>query len=459
MKSWIKEETGTADFGDKRINKRFSQILEKTGDRPIESLPGALCGHAETTAAYRFFNNDKVTFDKVLASHSDATLERVKDHKVILAVQDTTSIDYTKKEIASDLGHLESSNRRGIFLHPTILFTVNSICLGVYGCKVWTRDINELGKASERKKKPIEEKESYRWIESYLQCCEIANKYPDKIIISVGDREYDIYEAFSEADKEGNNAELVIRAAHNRRTITEDNEIVLLWNSLGLAKPIGELEVNIPRTSEHDGRKAVLTVKAETICLKAPATKKNLSNVNIQAVLYREENPPENSEPIEWLLLTTLPINNLADTSKLLGYYKTRWQIEIYFRTLKSGCQIEELQLEKKHRIEPCIGLYMIIAWRVLFLVMLGRKCPDLPADAVFEKDEWEIICINKTKKKAPEKPPTLNAIIKMIASLGGYLGRKGDGEPGPKHIWIGLRRVADFTAIYGQIKDLERCV
>ena len=461
MKNWVINETSTSYFGDERLSSRFELILDQVSERPFESLPASLKGNSETMAAYRFWNNDKVRFDKVLSPHSNASLSRIEREEVILAVQDTTSLDYTTKKSGTKLGHLESENHRGLFLHPTLLVNPQGISLGIYSAKVWTRDINDIGKKDRRKQLPIEQKESYHWIESYHDACEIADKYPDKIIVSVGDREYDIYETFVEANKTGNNAELVLRAAQNRRTIPMyGDEIELLWDALESSPIIGKVKVHIPRSKDRKGRNVLLNIRIKEIFLKAPARKsKEMPDVKIYAVMVNEKKPPAGIEPIEWLLLTTLQITDLESAVKILKYYRCRWQIEIFFKILKSGCKVEELQLEEQYRLEPCIALYMIIAWRVLFLVMLGRKCPDLPAEAVFDKDECEILYIMKNKKKPPNQSPKLNYVLKMIASFGGYLGRKNDGEPGPKHIWIGLRRLADFTDTYKQIKELQTCV
>ncbi len=459
MRDWIIEETKTADFNDLRLNERYALTLDRIGERPFDSLPAAHKGMSETIAAYRFFNNKKVSFDNVLSTHYSASLERIKGEKVILAVNDTTSLDYTNKEVVKELGHLENENCRGLFLHATLLLNPEGIPFGNYKSEVWTRDLEEFGKKEDRKNKPIEEKESIRWLNSYHHACEITEKYPEKTIVSVGDRESDIYELFAEASKAENKAELLVRAGQNRNTIDEDNEKKLLWESLESTPEIGKLEVNISRTNERKARKATLTVRAKSVKLKAPYRKdRKLPDLAINAVLISEENVPADIEPIEWLLLTTLPANNIENAKTVLLYYRCRWQIEIFFRILKSGCRVEDIQLEKQTRLESCLALYMIIAWRVFFLVMLGRKCPDLPAEVVFDKDEWEILCII-VKNKKPKESPRLNDAIKMIASLGGYLGRKGDGEPGPKYIWIGLRRLADFTITYIKMKELETCV
>lgn len=166
----------------------------------------------------------------------------------------------------------------------------------------------------------------------------------------------------------------------------------------------------------------------------------------VSALLAREINPPRGEAPIEWVLLTNREVTTQAAAEALLGWYLCRWQIEIYFRVLKSGCQIEELQLEHIARLEPAIAMYMLIAWRVLYLTMIGRDCPELPADVVFELEEWRAIYLVATRRTPPADSPSINEIIRMVAGFGGFLNRSQDGMPGPKTIWIGLQRCKDFV-------------
>lgn len=130
-----------------------------------------------------------------------------------------------------------------------------------------------------------------------------------------------------------------------------------------------------------------------------------------------------------------------------MQWYLCRWQIEVYFRVLKSGCRIEQLQLQTRERLEAALALYLIVAWRVLYLMMVGRNSPELPCDVVFTTEEWEAVYLVTQRKKPPRQPPSLGEILVLVARLGGFLARKGDGPPGPKSIWIGLQRVRDFVA------------
>ncbi len=175
-------------------------------------------------------------------------------------------------------------------------------------------------------------------------------------------------------------------------------------------------------------------------------------------VIATEINPPKNKKPLEWILLTSVTVNDFESAKQIIRWYLCRWQIEIYFKILKSGCNIEKLQLTKENRFDVCLALYMIIAWRILFVTMLGRECPDISCESVFDKIEWQTVFVVLNKKKPPSKPPSLNEMVKMIASLGGFLNRKSDGDPGPKPMWIGIRNMYEhikareaFEQAFGQ--------
>ena len=168
--------------------------------------------------------------------------------------------------------------------------------------------------------------------------------------------------------------------------------------------------------------------------------------VEVNVILCYEKNPPKGQERLQWLLITSVEVTNAERAIEIVQWYLCRWQIELFFKILKSGCEIEDLQFENLDRISNCIALYMIVAWRILYLTMLGRCCPNISCDAVLDESEWKAVYAVVTKKKPPKKPPELNTMVKMIASLGGYLNRKHDGDPGNQVMWLGMQRMRDFA-------------
>ena len=181
--------------------------------------------------------------------------------------------------------------------------------------------------------------------------------------------------------------------------------------------------------------------------LKAPRRPdRRLSDATVTALLATEIDPPAGDEPVEWLLLTNLPVDTPDQALEKIAWYLCRWQVEVFFTILKSGCKIEQLQLEKRERLEPAIGFYMIVAWRVLLLTDLGRACPEMPCDVVFDDAEWKAVNLVTQRQAPPEKPPSLDTMVRMVATLGGFLNRNSDGFPGPQSLWIRLQRAADFV-------------
>jgi hypothetical protein len=452
-------ETKTADFGDQRLDVRYQLLLEQLSDKPSVSIPTACGGQAETAAAYRFFDNEKTDPDKVLAPHRQATLERVRAHAIVIAAQDTTEIDLTRKQEKVG-GPLNDTNHWGLYAHPVLVVTPQRVPLGVVDVQMWSRDPKEFDKTAEerraeRRAKAFEEKESYRWRRGYEAACRVAAEAPNTKVICVSDSEGDIYECFLAGASVGaGRAEWIVRGCQDRAVIEDDRLVPLLASRA----PLGCLTIQVSKREATTGngrkrrlpresREAEVTVRSARAQLRPPHRPgESLSAVWVNAILVREEDPPRGEEPIEWLLLTSLPVETFADASAVIDYYCCRWESEVYFRVLKSGCKIEELQFEAEDRFQVCLAMYLIVAWRVLYVLKLGRECPEMSCEAVFTDAEWKSVYVIANRTAVPKKPPTLGMLIPMIASMGGYLGRKNDGPPGPQTMWIGLQRMRDFA-------------
>src|SRR5207248_3341929 len=199
---------------------------------------------------------------------------------------------------------------------------------------------------------------------------------------------------------------------------------------------------------KREARTASLEIRAQTVPLKAPYRQHGpaLPEVVLHVVLVREVDAPAGVEPIAWLLATSLPIATVTDVLQVVDYYTGRWPIEVYFRVYKSGCRVEQLQLETAERLQPCLMLYKIVAWRVLYVMMLGREVPDLPCEVVFAAHEWKPVWRVTQKTPVPAQPPKLGEFVQLLGRLGGHKGRKGDGAPGAETLWRGIRRMTDFA-------------
>ena len=173
--------------------------------------------------------------------------------------------------------------------------------------------------------------------------------------------------------------------------------------------------------------------------MRAPKSKTHLGEVKVWVIKAEEKNPPKGKKPISWTILTISPIKSAADAIKILEYYTARWNIEIFFKVLKSGCKVEKIRLEKLDRLLPCIAFYMSVAARIMFLSKIEKICADLSADVIFSPFEWKAVYMAIHRKKPPKDPLSLGEMITCIAQLGGYLNRKSDPPPGPKALWTGL--------------------
>jgi len=457
-KHWALEEMGSLELGDSRVNKRVAYVLSQLGDKPTPSIPAACRGWAETLAAYRLFDNDKVTMEKVLAAHEKATVERMRQQAVVLCLEDTTEVDYSSRKETKGLGPLvHKDKRQGLLLHPTLAVTPDRIPLGCLRAFTWIHDAQLRRGGKEYWQVAIEARESFRWIEGYRRVNEVAAEVPRTQLVYVADRESDIYELFVEAH--GQRVDLLIRAAQDRNLLDGGK----LWQEAEKSPALGRVEFDLPRSDAQPARRVTQTLHAVRVRLKAPWRKgKQLPHVEVTLILAKEEHPPAQAESVEWMLLTTRSARTFDEAAQLLQWYLCRWQIEIFFHVLKNGCKIEKLQLEHVDRLKRAIALYMIVAWRVLYLTMMGRKCPNLSCEAVFDKEEWEAVYIVTKRACPPREPPRLNEMVRMIASYGGYLDRSGDAEPGRKTLWIGLQRIRDFAlGILAQreLQQRKRCV
>jgi Transposase DNA-binding/Transposase Tn5 dimerisation domain len=450
----IAEELQGIDLGDKRLDKRSRRIIETLAANPEASINASCEGWSETLAVYRFFDNDAVTPEQILRPHREATQRRMREQAVVLIVQDTTELDYSDHP-PKDARCLNEETRFGLYEHAVLAVTPDKLCLGVVGGESFGRAAESLGQTHQRRTLPIEAKESFRWLKGYRLACQLAAECPTTQIVSVADRESDIYDIFVEArEQPGRRAEYIIRAQEDRCTLEPDPESGPMTYhkvraEVGRSKLRTTKTIELCQTPKRAARQARLELRAISVQVKPPQARKHLLPVTHQVVLVEEVGGPGDGTDLSWLLITTLPIDTLDEVSTILEYYLARWAVEIYFRTLKTGCRVEEIQLETIGRLQRCLAFYRIIAWRILYLTYLNRTCPKLPCTAVFEESEWKSVWRVVTKKALPKKPPMLSKFMQLLTQLGGYNNRATELPAGPLPLWIGLRRMTDFATAW----------
>jgi len=447
--SWADVEFATLRLHDARLKQRLATVAHDFYNNPQANIPEACGTKARTLGAYRFFQNEKVTMEVILTPHTEASLARIKDHAVVLAPQDTTTLNYYHHPATEGLGPVNNKDNkaRGLILHDTLAFSEDGTPLGVIDAQCWARHPEDRGKSERRKQLPIEQKESSKWLRSYRKLAEIQALCPDTLLVSIGDREADLHALFAEAARQPAGPKLLVRAERSRSRRVNSDET--LWSYVS-AKPVaGELKLHLPKRGNRKARHALLTVRFSEVELKAPKTSA-LPPVRLWAVHLQENTPEDGGEPIEWMLLTSVPVTSFEHAVQRAEWYAARWGIEVFHRTLKSGCRIKDRQLGTADRLEACLGIDMVVAWRLYHLTMLGRSVPDHPCTAFFDEVEWKTLyCYHHKTTITPDEPPSMKEAIQMLGAMGGHLGRKGDGPPGTQTLWRGIQRLDPAVQMY----------
>ncbi len=445
---WAVGEFGGVALGDARLRARAVRLVGQVGAQPTASLPQA-CGAepGALKAAYRFFDNPAVEPAALLASHVAATYARVRATEVVLAVQDTTELDFSHHPATTGLGALGDTRHRGLFVHSTLALTPDRVPLGLIAQQVWTRDPATLGQLPDHKTRPIADKESQKWLTSVQAVAAAARACPATHLVSIGDREADLYDLFLVPRPAG--VDLLVRAVQNRRVEDDHPD---LGSAVAAAPVATTVQVAVPRQPGRPARTATLTIRwvRVTLCPPRHRAAEHLPSVPVWVVWATEAAPPPDVTPLDWRLLTTGPVTDATDAVERVDWYACRWGIEVWHKVLKSGCRIEARQLATADHLHRSLALYSVIAWRLLYATLLSRTLPDAPCTVLLEPDEWQALyCRIEQVPTPPATPPPLRQAVRWIAHLGGFPGRRHDGEPGVTVLWRGFQHLADLTAMY----------
>ncbi len=407
----------------------------------------------------------------MLASQGGASREqRIANLPVVLLVADTTECDLTRpQQTVQGAGPLSDGPRQGVFLHLMEAFTPDGTPQGAVQAVPWTRDsetpTNAERSRSERAAIPIQDKESHRWLDSLQRARELGRELPDTQMIYIADSEADIFEVLEEGVAEPRDADFLVRASQDRALVPNPD-------SSDTPGPIDHLRAEVLKTPVQEvrtisvrgrhpkvqcetrrrrqprqSRQATVEVRAAEVTLRGPwRPGGKRPDVTVNVVLVREIDPPADDEPVEWVLLTSLPIDTQENIRLIIEFYTVRWVIEVFFRTLKSGCRVEKRRFETLDRLLPCLALYLIVTWRTLYVCRLGRAFPEIDCEAVFEPSEWRAVYVVVRGQPAPAQPPSLQEMVRLVAQLGGYVNKSRKDEPGPQTVWLGLQRLHDIA-------------
>lgn len=448
---WAQAEFSAAELGDKRRTARLVELAQQLSERPEMSLPHALENTAALKAAYRFFDNADIAHESVLAPHVLSSIRRMQDRPVVLAVQDTSYLDYATHPATEALGPLSGEGGHGMVMHTTFAVTPERLPLGVLSLRLWARDRAKPRQNETRRTRAIKDKESHKWLESVQSVAALKQRLAGTRLVSVADRESDVFEFFLEAQKLG--VDLLTRAAYDRNVDGDQQQV---FATLASAPVVAHKYLALAATPKRKARTAQLEIRACPLVLHAPrnGTARGLAPLALWGVWAYELDAPLGAEPLDWKLLTSVPILTAEHALERLEWYAARWSIEQWHKVLKDGCRIEMRQLQSAERLKRLITVYAVIAWRIFYATLLARLVPDMSCTAILQQEEWEALYCRIHHTPIPvATPPPLRQSVRWIARLGGFLGRRSDGEPGSKTLWRGFQHLIAMTEMYRIMK------
>ena len=457
--SWLDHEIARSEFQDVRLRKRFGTLLEQLWKGMGQSIPLACQDWANTKAAYRFMDNDRVSEQDILSGHFQATAQRFSTTDgPILVLQDTTTFSYERERpeligyagsaitSAQRRGRAKPSPQCGILMHSSLAVTTEGLPLGLTAIKFWSR--KEFKDTAKKRSKVnftrirIEKKESFRWIENLRQSTARLGD-PDRCV-HIGDRESDIFELFCAASELGTH--FLVRTCTNRLAGDGEHTVADEMSEVRV-KGLHRIEFRDAKGHPHQ---ALLEIRYRRLTVWPPVAKqRHYPALRLTVIHATERSEPAGRERIEWKLVTDLPVNSRADAIEKIDWYAMRWKIETFHKNLKSGCKAEESQLRTASRLTNLIAIFCILAWRVFWLTEINRSAPEAPSEVALTATEVTLLDqLVKDTARTAQAPPLSRCLIKL-AQLGGYLARANDPPPGNKVIWRGMHRLVDIQIGY----------
>ncbi len=440
-RAWAISAFGQADLPDARLNDRLIGLASALAAKPVSSLPQACGRWAPTKGAYRFLSNPRVTQAQLLKSNALSSARFCAQVPLVLCVQDTTTISFGARQKTVGLGAVnDHPTARGCLTHSTLAISEDGIVLGLLDVRSWARDPEKAGIAQERHKRPFEEKESFKWQLGCQAARKVLSTLPPSQrpkLIHVMDREGDIAPVFEEILKHDEG--LVVRLQHNRNVLNELGEVeAQARETVRQTSSCSRQTIDVPRQKTRAKRKAHVEVRAVEMTVRS----RTAQAIPLSLVEVWEPSPPEGAEAVHWLLWANLPITTPEQVLRIVNIYRKRWRIEEVHLALKSGCQVEELQLETLEALAKALVLYMAVAVRIVGMRDRARATPDAPCTDLLTDLEWSVLWAHRHQKRPDggQAPPNLREAVLWIGALGGHQNRKSDGLPGIRSLWQGWR-------------------
>jgi len=438
---WAQTEFGRADLGHAARTKRAVRFAHALVQNPSASIPTVTKDPHQAKGAYRLLSSPAVHHDDLLSGHISRARDRCLGRSAVLVLQDTTALSFTSHESTTGLGPVNDGARaRGFLAHTAMAVTVEGHeVLGVLDQHVWARANKKVTKGESCAARKKRSRESEHWPAAQRRIAEVFAGMDDKPrVIAVFDREGDIFEAFEALDELGHS--FIIRACRNRLLDSDSDDKQYSLDAVKLAPVLGQYEVDVPAGPGRQARTARMELRAMPVTVCAPRNRQRRGHpLSLNIVLAVEPSPPEKVEPLCWYLVTREAVDTEDDLLAVIRNYQARWLIEELHMGIKTGCSAEERQLGTEHALENFLAFATVIACQMLCLRDASRRQVPVPANQVLTPSQLAVLCALRPRIK-----PNCSATdaLRSIATLGGFMGRKSDGNPGWRTLWTGFQQI-----------------
>lgn len=446
VQEWAEEQFGRAELGDARRTRRAVAVGAAMAAHPAGSIPDQMGEWKDMKAAYRLFAEEDVTFEALTAPHREATLEAARGRERVLMIQDSTELDYTDHRRASGLGPVGDGRGRGMMLQTVLAVDPaagqrgSAAVLGLGHQAPWYQ--RSVPKGETRKQRQALQVKARQWIKAV----EAIGQPPEgSRWIHVADREADNFDFFEACQTTGTG--FVVRAAQDRRAALghtageAEGYVKTLARSL---PPLGTRRLKVRARPNREPGWMELSVSASAITVFAPRLKGGDAQP-VRCWVVRVWDPASlgGPEPVEWILLTSEPVEGLEDALQVAEWYSLRWLVEEYHKCLKTGCRVEARQLEEAARLERALGVLAVVAVRLLQLKQQTRLTPDRLAQECVPAEHLRVLALYHRRQA---ETMTVYEFWRLTARLGGFVARKSDGEPGWQTLWRGWQKLDLMT-------------
>ena len=455
---WAEGQFGRCELGDARRTARAVKMAAAFAQGCQGTLPGSMAAWSDLKAAYRLLNTEEVTFERLLGPHREQTRQACRAGGEYVLIEDTTDLNLTRAQPIQGLGWTGNEEERGLLVHSTLAGQIERWTaegepvvklLGLFEQQVWTRKHKARKKKETQAQRLSRGRESERW----AACLGASGGPPEGTRWTyIGDRESDIFEVLQRC--RAAHTDCLLRACRPRRAVGEEGDLLSLARGAAVR---GVVKLKLRSRPGVRARTARLTLRSRQVTLRGPRRpggRPEPETINVVAVV--EEDPPRGVAGIEWILLTTWPVETLAQCVRVAKTYAQRWLIEEYHKALKTGVGMERTQLESAQGVEALLGLLSVVAFRLLRLKLVGRAEPQRAVAA--EDLTPAALRVLQRQFGKPAGGWTYAAVTRCIARLGGFLARKGDGDPGWLTLWRGSRRLNAMLAGYAIACEAQKC-